>query len=481
MQQKALEIVKSQKENKLGEEKAAELLGQPERQWDAFYRTQSNKFFKDRQWIIKEFPELDPRHSRNEGKSKITVLEVGCGVGNTAFPILNEIPDDGKFFLFSSDYSQEAVNVLKANDKYDSRRMQAFCWDITEEIPTDPENPSNFPQKGQLDYVICVYILSAIHPEKIKIALKNLTDLLKPGGMILMKDYGRYDLTQLRFIEDNLYCRGDGTLVYFFELDELNGLMEEVGLKKLRAHVDKRLIVNRETKVKMYRRWIQNKKTLLRLTCETLKYRPVFDEILKDQDGLALLSDPAVKHNVNLAYVLLYEYLVGPGLNRASPKLKGAVMKRAKQLKDLERQLAEENRGIDSVKNSEEQDTVQIPRYARINTLKWTNEEALKSLEEEKWTVVRMDSESKFATKAGNLKTDEVLIDPDVENLLVFKTSSNFHEYWMVKEKYLILQDKASCLPAFLLNPPLGSQVFDCCAAPGMKTSHLAAILGNQG
>ena len=36
----------------------------------------------------------------------------------------------------------------------------------------------------------------------------------------------------------------------------------------------------------------------------------------------------------------------------------------------------------------------------------------------------------------------QVLIDPDVENLLVFKTSSNFHEYWMVKEKYLILQDK---------------------------------------
>ena len=80
--------------------------------------------------------------------------------------------------------------------------MQAFRWDITEEIPTDPENLSNFPQKGQLDYIICVYILSAIHPGKIKIALKNLTDLLKPGGMILMKDYGRYDLTQLRFKKD---------------------------------------------------------------------------------------------------------------------------------------------------------------------------------------------------------------------------------------------------------------------------------------
>ncbi|CAG9829844.1 unnamed protein product [Diabrotica balteata] len=40
---------------------------------------------------------------------------------------------------------------------------------------------------------------------------------------------------------------------------------------------------------------------------------------------------------------------------------------------------------------------------------------------------------------------------------------------------------KASCLPVHILNPPPGSTVLDMCAAPGMKTTHLAAVLNDQG
>ena len=43
------------------------------------------------------------------------------------------------------------------------------------------------------------------------------------------------------------------------------------------------------------------------------------------------------------------------------------------------------------------------------------------------------------------------------------------------------VQGKSSCMPAHALNPCKGWKVLDCCAAPGNKTTHLSALVGDKG
>ena len=57
----------------------------------------------------------------------------------------------------------------------------------------------------------------------------------------------------------NLYARADGTLAYFFTPEYLRALFGACGLRCEYLYTDSRLQVNRATRQRMYRRWLQAK------------------------------------------------------------------------------------------------------------------------------------------------------------------------------------------------------------------------------
>ncbi|NXM10582.1 METL2 protein, partial [Ploceus nigricollis] len=186
------------------------------------------------------------------------ILEVGCGAGNSVFPILKVLCNTPGTFLYCCDFASGAVELVKSHSSYNSAWCSAFVHDVC-----DDALPYPFPDEI-LDVILLVFVLSTIHPDRMQGVINRLAKLLKPGGMLLFRDYGRYDTAQLRFKEghclsENFYVRGDGTRVYFFTKDEVCNMFTVAGLTEVQNLVDRRLQVNRKKKVKMQRVWIQSK------------------------------------------------------------------------------------------------------------------------------------------------------------------------------------------------------------------------------
>lgn len=126
-----------------------------------------------------------------------------------------------------------------------------------------------------------------------------------------------------------------------------------------------------------------------------------------------------------------------------------------------------------------------MPRYIRLNTLLIKKAEAKEFLEREGWHFIENTFEDydQFLEAVKNLDDESYLADYHIKNLYVFPASSR--KYWAINETVqegkFLLQDKASCLPSYLLDPPHKSTVLDMCAAPGTKTTHLASIMKNKG
>ena len=195
----------------------------PEKWWNRFYSNNTSNFFKDRKWLQQEFPILGEIAKRAAGKK--VVLEVGAGAGNTAFPILKWNEND-ELIIHAVDFSSQAVSLIQSSPQYDPSHIHASVWDVasTSSLPEGIE-------EGSVDVVLMVFVFSALNPEQWERAVGNVWRCLREGGEVCFRDYGKGDLTQVRFKRERLlggrfYVRGDGTRVYFFEEEEVRAIWE---------------------------------------------------------------------------------------------------------------------------------------------------------------------------------------------------------------------------------------------------------------
>ncbi|KAL6528214.1 hypothetical protein OROHE_015164 [Orobanche hederae] len=243
----------------------------------------------ERQYLLKEFPEL------GSCKENSKVLEVGCGNGSTALPLLC---GRESIILYACDCSNEALERTKwtiaaSNSTSAIHRFHPFLCDFsTTGFPSwlaynnhlgfSEANTDDAKSCIGVDFItlefggpksgihLCNYTRYSLcrpcHPTGFPKAIKECFSVLKPGDMLLFRDYGKNemrfysnseilrfasrqhwfrillvchetgicDMIMLRFDPEQRvgyreYLRPDGTRAYFFCLDTVRSLTSVAG------------------------------------------------------------------------------------------------------------------------------------------------------------------------------------------------------------------------------------------------------------
>ncbi|KAJ3891547.1 S-adenosyl-L-methionine-dependent methyltransferase [Lentinula edodes] len=208
----------------------------------------------------------------------------------------------------------------------------------------------------------------------------------------------------------------------------------------------------------------KDRKRTSALVIQTLKYKPVLADII----GRAKLMIEERKKltSPNLALVLVHDVLFSNGIQAGDGPIKQAVLRHKTRLHS-ELQKIKIKREVKSNEELVQTGDTLIPRYVRINTTLWTIEEAIQY----------------FISKGFTMSKHVFAKDKHICALFLFHPEVSFQNDDAYKNGKVILQDKASCFPAVVLDPPVSPSgaVIDATSAPGNKTSHLSTLMCNTG
>ena len=222
--------------------------------WDVFYKNNKTNFFKDRHYIDREFHELSLLKDSNKVYS---LCEMGCGVGNAFFPLVEKYPN---LICYGFDFSPRAIQMIEESESYAKNKDRIHVAVV--DLVLNPI-PENFVQP---DFATLIFVLSAISPENFDSVVEKISKFLKPGCMLLFRDYGRYDMAQLKLasqkvakLKDNFYVKSDGTRVYYFTKEEIRDLFSRFGFEEIENDYHCRVVENKKEELKMHRVWLQAK------------------------------------------------------------------------------------------------------------------------------------------------------------------------------------------------------------------------------
>lgn len=220
--------------------------------WDLFYKRNDTRFFRDRHWIGREFPEIFSAHS---------LLEVGCGVGNFILPLMQEASN--LQHVWACDFSPRAIEHVQQDPRCQADRMSVFVADVSKDDGRLEALEQTF------DIIAAIFVCSALPPERHRWVFQRISNLLNPGGMFIMRDYAAEDAAQRRFksdrqLDERFFVRQDGTFSYFFTPQEIQEHAEAVGLHVVECDLVHGRTTNVKQDIDIERLFVQAKLTKLK-------------------------------------------------------------------------------------------------------------------------------------------------------------------------------------------------------------------------
>ncbi|EKU20546.1 methyltransferase family protein, partial [Nannochloropsis gaditana CCMP526] len=233
----------------------------PVQAWESFFHRHSDKatFFKKRRYLVLEFPELLDKageYAATNNFVKCRLLEIGCGYGSSLAAIMEANPD---LICFACDLSTTALHLLdRALGDIYKQRLTAFICDVVKN-----DIPCHLVLPGSMDFVLMTFMLSAIgRKEEHQAVFHRAYAALRPGGLLLFRDYGWCDAKMVRSrnrIGQQLYKRADGTLAYFFTAEDINQLAITAGFHVQECKYATVLSKNRATREELKRVFVHAK------------------------------------------------------------------------------------------------------------------------------------------------------------------------------------------------------------------------------